>query len=129
MHEVVVQRIMKTKLTPAEQRQNSRIIWHYKSLGISLTKLERHPCVADLRTLMDFDAYHVWMTAQDQQIYAHAWSWVYSKELPLNTYLKRKLATIVNNIEYRQQQHQQLQQRNQKRQHIALRQRSKVAAL
>ena len=121
---------MKPKyLTPDEQRQNGRIAWHYKSLGISLTKIERHPCLADLRTLMDFDCYHVWMTDQDKRIYTHAWSWVYNKELPLNTYIKRKLATVIDNIEHRQQQHKLLQQRNQKRQHIAARQRNKVAAL
>jgi hypothetical protein len=78
---------------------------------------------------MDFDAYHIWMSQKDNLIYAHAWSWVYNKELPLNTYIKRRLATIIDNIEYRQQQHTLLQQRNQKRQHIANRQTSKVAAL
>ena len=94
---------MKTKLTPDEQRQNGRITWHYKSLGISLTKIQTHPCVADLRTLLDFDPYTTWMTEQDKQIYAHAWLWVYNKELPLNTYIKRKLGSIIDNIEYKQQ--------------------------
>jgi hypothetical protein len=106
---------MKTKLTPDEQRQNGRIAWHYKSLGISVTKIEQHPCVADIRTLMDFDSYHVWMTEKDKQIYAHAWQWVYTKELPLNTYLKRKLASILDNIEYRQQRYQHIKLRQLKR--------------
>lgn len=91
------------KLTPDEQRQNGRITWHYKSLGISLAKIESHPCVADLRTLLDFDSYAVWMTEQDKRIYTHAWQWVYNKELPLTKYIKRRLATIVDNIEYKQQ--------------------------
>lgn len=91
------------KMTPDEQRQNSRIAWHYRSLGISLAKIEQHPCVADLRTLLDFDRYSAWMTDQDKRIYTHAWQWVYNKELPLNTYIRRRLATIVDNIEYKQQ--------------------------
>lgn len=95
---------MKTQnLTPAERQQNARISYYYKSLGVTLTKIETHPCVADLRTLMDFDPYHTWMSQKDKQIYAHAWQWVYNKELPLNTYIKRRLATIVDNIEYKQQ--------------------------
>ena len=113
---------MKKYLTPAEHKQNGRIAWHYKSLGISLAKIERHPCVADLRTLLDFDPYHIWMTKKDNEIYAHAWQWVYNKELPLNTYIKRKLLTIIDNIEHRQQQRKLYQQRVAKRQYITQRQ-------
>lgn len=98
-------------LTPDEKRQNGRIAWHYKSLGITVAKIESHPCVADLRTLMDFDAYHVWMTDQDKQIYTHAWQWVYNKELPLTKYIKRKLLSIVENIEYKQQRLQHIKDR------------------
>jgi hypothetical protein len=91
----------------AEQRQNRAIDRHCHLLRISRKKLETHPCIQDLVTLIAFDQHQTWMTEKDQQIWRHAWAWVYHKELPLNTYHKRKLNSIVNSIEYRQRnQHQ-----------------------
>jgi hypothetical protein len=90
-----------------EQRQNHAIDRHCRLLRISRKKLETHPCIADLVTLIAFDQHQVWMTLKDQQIWRHSWAWVYHKELPLNTYHKRKLNSIIDSIEYRQRnQHQ-----------------------
>lgn len=86
-----------------EIKQDYRIDSFCRDLKISLTKLESHPNIADVRTLLDFRPYQTYMTDKDQQILRHTWAWVYHKELPLNTYHKRKLNTILNSIEYRQQ--------------------------
>ncbi|CAB4137144.1 hypothetical protein UFOVP327_3 [uncultured Caudovirales phage] len=85
-----------------EQRQNQAIDRHCHRLKISRKKLETHPNITDLVTLMSFDQHQVWMTDKDQQIWRHTWAWVYHKELPLNTYHKRKLISILDSIEYRQ---------------------------
>ena len=87
-----------------ERRQDSRIAGFCHGLKISQTKLESHPNIADVKTLLDFRPYHIWMTQKDQQILRHTWAWVYHKELPLNTYHKQKLNSIIDSIEYRQQQ-------------------------
>ena len=91
----------------AEQQQNRAVDRHCHRLGISRTKLERHPCIADIVTLISFDQHQTWMTEKDHEIWRHTWAWVYHKELPLNTYHKRKLTSIIDSIEYRQrnQQH------------------------
>jgi hypothetical protein len=91
----------------AEKRQNWAIDRHCQRLKISRKKLETHPCIADIVTLIAFDQHEVWMTEKDQQIWRHTWAWVYHKELPLNAYHKRKLNSIIDSIEYRQRnQHQ-----------------------
>ena len=85
-----------------EQRQNSAIDRHCHRLKISRKKLETHPNITDLVTLMSFDQHQVWMTEKDQQIWRHSWNWVYHRELPLNEYHKRKLTSILDSIQYRQ---------------------------
>lgn len=85
-----------------EQRQNQAIDRHCQRLKISRKKLETHTNITDLVTLMSFDQHQTWMTEKDQQIWRHTWNWVYHKELPLNTYHKRKLTSIIDSIEYRQ---------------------------
>jgi hypothetical protein len=86
----------------AELRQDRTVEQFCRGLGISKTKLESHPCIADVATVLAFDQHQVWMTERDQQIWRHAWAWVYHRELPLNTYHKQKLNSILNSIEYRQ---------------------------
>ena len=85
-----------------ERRQDHRLAGFCHALKISKTKLETHPRIGDVRTLLDFDPYHVWMTEKDQAIWQHAWGWVYHKELALTPYLQRKLTSIIDSIEYRQ---------------------------
>lgn len=85
-----------------EVKQNSAIDRHCRTLKISRNKLETHPCIADLVTLISFDEHQTWMTEKDQQIWRHTWAWVYHKELPLSTYHKRKLISILDSIQYRQ---------------------------
>ena len=85
-----------------ERRQDSAIERHCHTLKISRKKLESHPNITDLVTLMLFDQHDQWMTLKDQKIWRHTWNWVYHKELPLNTYHKRKLITILDSIQYRQ---------------------------
>lgn len=85
-----------------ELKQNRSVKSFCRGLGISRTKLESHPCIADVATLLAFDQHQTWMTEKDQQIWRHTWAWVYHKELPLNTYHKRKLNSIIDSIQYRQ---------------------------
>lgn len=85
-----------------ERKQDQRVAGFCHGLQISKTKLETHPKIGDVRILIDFDPYQVWMTEKDRQILRHTWAWVYHKELPLNTYHKRKLTSIIDSIEYRQ---------------------------
>jgi hypothetical protein len=85
-----------------ELKQNRSIESFCRGLGISLAKLEQHPCISDVVTLLAFDQHQVWMTEKDQQIWRHTWAWVYHRELPLNTYHQRKLTSIIDSIEYRQ---------------------------
>jgi hypothetical protein len=85
-----------------ELNQNRSVKGFCRDLGISLAKLESHPNITDIATLLSFDQHQVWMTEKDQQIWRHTWAWVYHKELPLNTYHRRKLNSILDSIEYRQ---------------------------
>ena len=86
----------------AEQQQNRAIDRHCQRLRISRKKLQTHPCITDVATLSAFDQHQHWMTDKDQQIWRHTWAWVYHKELPLNTYHRRKLISILDSIEYQQ---------------------------
>lgn len=85
-----------------ELKQNRSVKGFCHGLGISHTKLESHPNIADVRTLLDFKPYQLWMTEKDKQILRHSWAWVYHKELPLNHYHKRKLNSILDSIQHRQ---------------------------
>jgi hypothetical protein len=85
-----------------ERRQDNRLAGYCRGLGISLAKLETHPCISDVVTLISFDQHQTWMTLKDHEIWRHTWAWVYHRELPLNTYHKRKLTSILDSIEYRQ---------------------------
>jgi uncharacterized UBP type Zn finger protein len=85
-----------------ERKQDAAIERHCRLLKISRKKLESHPNITDLVTLMSFDQHQTWMTEKDQKIWTHTWNWVYHKELPLNAYHQRKLISILDSIEYRQ---------------------------
>lgn len=85
-----------------ERRQDHAVQRYCHGLKISMKKLESHPCIQDVATLIMFDPYAVWMTERDQQIWRHTWAWVYHKQLPLNTYHKRKLNSIIDSIQYTQ---------------------------
>lgn len=85
-----------------EIKQNRAIDQYCRGLKISRKKIESHPLIADVATLLAFDQHGMWMTEKDQQIWRHSWAWVYHKQLPLNTYHKRKLLSIIDSIEYRQ---------------------------
>jgi hypothetical protein len=111
----------------AESKQNRAIDKFCSRHKISRAKLETHPNIGDLVLLLAFDQHQTWFTKKDQQIWAHAWQWVYSTERPLTPYLKSKLNSIVDGIEYRRQQY---EKRVEKRKHIQQRieQRSKKLA-
>lgn len=85
-----------------ESQQNHAIDAFCRGHSITRAKLEQHPNIEDLATLMAFDSHEAWMTPKDQQIWRHAWAWVCHRELPLNTYHKRKLNSILDSIQYRQ---------------------------
>jgi hypothetical protein len=85
-----------------ERKQDSAVQRYCHGIKISMKKLQSHPCVADVATLIMFDPYDTWMTEKDQQIWRHTWAWVYHKELPLNQYHKRKLNSILDSIQHRQ---------------------------
>ena len=111
-----------------QQRQaNTAIDRWCRSLKVSRRRIERNPHFADLATLLMFDQHESWFNQEDKQIWTHCWQWVYSKELPLTLYHKRKLISIIDGIEYR---HQAYKQRQRKRQHIQARlQRRQLAAV
>lgn len=100
-----------------------------RNLKVSRRKIEQNPHYKDLATLLMFDQHQSWFNQEDERVWTHCWQWVYSKELPLSGYHKRKLIGIIQGIEYRQQAY---QQRQIKRQHIQARiarRRSKLAAV
>ena len=78
-------------------RQQWNIARWCREQGIDPRTIEQHPCVADIRTLLDFDSYDHLMSAKDKQIWAHAWNWVYKKQLPISVYIEKRLLSIVEN--------------------------------
>jgi hypothetical protein len=89
-----------------------------RQLKISRQKLEQHPHIADVATLLMFDEYDNWLNQQDSKIWQNCWQWVYFGEMPLNKHHRRQLLNIINGIEYRKQA---FLQRQLKRQHIQAR--------
>lgn len=87
-----------------------------RSLKVSRRKIERNPHYKDLATLLMFDSWQGLMTSHDKDIWTHCWQWVYSKELPLTRYHKRKLTGIIDHIELRHTRQWHIEQRRQKRQ-------------
>ena len=75
-------------------------------LGISASefeaKIERHPVVADIRILIDLNAFKHFFNKKDQQVFRHIWQQVYQYEYPLSAYHKKKLDQIVSSVEYTQ---------------------------
>lgn len=86
-----------------ESKQNHAIDAFCRRHKISRDKLENHPYIADIRTLLIFDQWQSLMTAKDRQIWTHAWQHLYHRERALTEYLQRRLISIVEGIEFRQQ--------------------------
>lgn len=101
-----------------ETKQNRAIDSFCRRHKISRTKLEQHPHIEDVKTLMDFDRHAIWFTAKDTQIWTHCWQSVYHNEYTLTKYQKNKLLSIIDGIEYRRQQY---NKRVEKRKHIQAR--------
>ena len=78
-------------------RQQWNIARWCKEQGMDPKTIETHPCVSDIRKLLDFDALDHLMTAKDKQIWHHAWNWVYRKQLPMSVYIDKRLLSIVEN--------------------------------
>lgn len=84
-------------------RQQWNIDRWCREQGIDRKTLETHPCVGDIRTLLDFDQYDHLMSAKDKEIWTQAWHWVYRKRLPINVYIEKRLLSIVehcNRVEH-----------------------------
>ena len=111
------------------QFNNNRQDWSIdrwcRRLGISRKKLESHPHIQDVATLLMFDQHQSWFNQEDERVWTHCWQRVYHWELPLSDYHKRRLIGIIQGIEYRRQAY---QQRQIKRQHIQARLERKLAA-
>lgn len=99
-------------------RQNWAIDRWCSGVKISRTKLEQHPYVRDLATMLMFDAWQQYMNQSDHDIWRHCWQSLYHKEIPLSLHQKRKLLNITDGLEYRQQAY---RTRELKRQHIQAR--------
>jgi hypothetical protein len=82
-----------------EVRQQFNIDRWCHQQGIDRHTLETHPCVSDIRTLLDFDKLDSLMTDRDRKIWTHAWKWVYKKQLPINPYIEKGLLSIVKNCQ------------------------------
>jgi diketogulonate reductase-like aldo/keto reductase len=80
-------------------RQQWNIAQWCREQGIDPKVIERHPCVADIRTLLDFDRLDHLMTKKDREIWQHAWAWVYQKQLPISVYIDKRLLSIVENCQ------------------------------
>ena len=65
--------------------------------------------------MLIFDRWSSLMTAKDKQIWTHAWQHVYQKEQALTEYLRRKLISIVEGIEFRQRRLKHIQARQQRK--------------
>ena len=75
--------------------------WLY-NLGMSRHKIESHPCVADIRLLLDLSKYKNKFSNKDYEIFDKIWKNVYINEYPLTNHYKYKLLGIIDGIEYRQ---------------------------
>lgn len=106
--------------------QDHRLRQWCRKNGMSLKKIESHPHINDIATLLMFDEHEPWMNQEDTRIYKHCWQWSYEKEMALTNYHKSKLLGIITGIEYRRQAY---QQRQLKRQHIQARSDKKLAAV
>lgn len=87
-------------------KQSSELRRWARDLGISASdfeaKMEHHPVVADIRILIDLNAFKHFFNKKDQQVFRHIWQQVYQYEYPLSAYHKKKLDQIVASVEYTQ---------------------------
>ena len=98
----------------ARYRQDQKIAKWCRELKISKHKIEHHPYCADIRTLLDFDSLDQWFNEKDRSIWTHCWQWVYTKELPLTEYHRKRLRRILDGIEFRQARLKHIQKRKDK---------------
>lgn len=99
----------------AESRQDRAIDKFCTRHRISRAKLEQHPHIADVYTMLVFDRWSNLMTDKDRQIWTHAWQHIYHRENALTEYLRRKLVSIVEGIEFRQRRSKHIQARQQRK--------------
>lgn len=110
-----------------KNRQDWAIDRWCRDLKISRKKLEQHPHIEDVATLLMFDHHDSWFNQEDQRIWTHCWQWCYHQERALSQYHKSKLIKIIEGIEFRRQA---FGKRQLKRQHIQARiERRKLAAV
>jgi hypothetical protein len=85
------------------QRQDWNIARWCHEQGIDLKTIETHPCVSDIRKLLDFDALDHLMSDKDRKIWASVWKVVYKLRLPISVYNGERLLSIVehcNRVEH-----------------------------
>lgn len=85
-----------------------------RDVGLDYKTIEHHPCVEDIRLLMDLRIYHSVMNDTDRQVFDRAWNYVYANGYALSRYWKNKLLQIVAGIEFRQQRIQYIKARQQR---------------
>lgn len=85
-----------------ETRQNWLLDRFCRTKGFTRAKLDKHPQFDDVMALLAFDGWESEMTHKDLQIWTHAWQWIYVKEFALTEYLRERLLSIVDGIEFRQ---------------------------
>ena len=83
-----------------EAKQNYGIDKWCRELGVSRTKIETHPHIADIRVLIELRAYSTYFNKRDNQVYTKIWRQVYEHEYPLTAYHKRKLLQVIASVEY-----------------------------
>jgi hypothetical protein len=98
-----------------EVRQNWRISDWARKHGLSLSKIQYHSNIANVALLLEFDEHSSWFSPKDTEIWTHCWQWCYTHEHELSKYHRRKLLSIIDSIEFRQQRLQHIQARQQKK--------------
>lgn len=86
-----------------EMLQNWAISSWARKNGLSVSKIENHPRIAEVALLLEFDEHSTWFSQKDTEIWTYCWKWCYERELELTPFQKKKLLSIITGIEYRQQ--------------------------
>ena len=86
-----------------ESRQDHAIDAWCSHLGLDRKRIENHPDISSIRTLLDLRGLWPRMNTHDQNIWNMVWRQVYEHEYTLSLWHKNKLLTIVDGIEYRDQ--------------------------
>jgi hypothetical protein len=86
-----------------ESKQNSKINSWFRDIGLTVTDIERHPCIGDLTILVNIrNSFWLLMTNHERGIWSGCWGNVYKYRRFIRPKTLNKLEQLILNMAHRE---------------------------